>query len=451
MTRHAVVPAYLLGCLLLGGASAAGYIANLTLQLAALPLIGWALWSLAQERSPVSIRSPLLLLALLVVVMLAQLVPLPPEFWSALPGREPVTQGYRLLGVPLPWLPLSLTPDNALASLLWLLPAFAVFLATVVLGAFRGRWVAGVVVGTTILSVAVGALQVIGGDGGAGYFYKVTNRGQAVGFFANSNHNATLLLVAIPFLAALQATVLKRSGSPRSVSAIRLLVAAGFVIIGVGLLINSSLAGIGLGVPVALVSLLVFGRYRPAVSRALAGGTVLLSAAAIATIAVGPFDNNLFGAQQENVELSRQTSFALTWRAAREYLPFGSGVGSFQPIYRTQEPLASVTTTYMNHAHSDWLEILLETGLIGVALVGMFLFWWWRRVRDLWRGEQRDAFAQAAAIATATMMLHSLVDYPLRTAALSAVFAFCVGLIAGVRPYVRRSRGNASGARHLTL
>lgn len=36
MIRHTVVPVYLLACLLLGGASAAGFAANLALQIAAL-------------------------------------------------------------------------------------------------------------------------------------------------------------------------------------------------------------------------------------------------------------------------------------------------------------------------------------------------------------------------------------------------------------------------------
>lgn len=165
---------------------------------------------------------------------------------------------------------------------------------------------------------------------------------------------------------------------------------------------------------------------------------------------VGPFGNNLFGTQKTNADLSRQTSFALTFRAARAYFPIGSGTGSFQPVYRTQEPLASVGTTFMNHAHGDWLELLLETGVVGAAFAALFLGWWNVRVRAIWRAEGRDPFAQAAAIATAAMMLHSLVDYPLRTAALSAVFAACLGLMSGVRPHVRRSREPAT-ARHLTL
>lgn len=446
--RHAVVPVYLLACLLLGGASAAGLVANLLLQLAAIPLIGWACWQLAASGLPGQVRAPFALLCLLLVVMLFQLVPLPPAMWTLLPGRDAVVTGYRLLGVTLPWLPLSLTPAGAVASLLWLLPAVATLLAMLLLGAFRGRGIAAAIVAVTLVSVAVGALQVIGGD--SGYFYEITNFGVAVGFFANGNHNATLLLVSIPFLAALQAALLTRRRTQRSASAVRLLVGAAYAVILVGLAINASLAGIGLGVPVTLGTWLVFGRQRGMVRRALFAVTVLTSIAALLAIVVGPFGNNLFGKQDRNVEQSRQTSFTRTLHAAGDYFPFGSGVGSFQTVYHAYEPLDKVDPTYMNHAHSDWLEMLLETGLVGVALAAAFLAWWGGRVRAIWRAEEREPFAQAAVIATLAMMLHSVVDYPLRTAALSAVFAACVGLMSGVRPYVRRRRATTS-ARHLTL
>lgn len=446
--RHGMVPAYLMLCLLLGGASAAGLIANLVLQIIALPLIGWSVWQLLQTGPTPQLRSAVILLGLLVGVALLQLVPLPPALWTMLPGRGPVAEGYTLLGIPLPWLPLSLAPHNSVYSLLWLLPAFAVFLGIIALGAFRARGIAIVIVTVTLLAVTVGALQVIGGDGA--YFYEVTNFGQAVGFFSNSNHNATLLLICIPFLAALQETLLRRSKSSRNTSATRLLIGALYAVILVGVLINSSLAGIGLSVPVALGTWLTFGRQKPLVRRVLLIGTIVATAAAILMIAIGPFGNNLFGNQTANIEQSRQTSFALTFQAAREYFPIGSGLGSFQSVYHTQEPLASVTSTFMNHAHSDWLELLLETGLPGVLLIAAFLYWGARRARAIWGAEDRDQFAQAAVIAVIAVLLHSLVDYPLRTAALSAVFAACVALIAGARPYVRQ-RSKTSSARHLNL
>jgi len=201
---------------------------------------------------------------------------------------------------------------------------------------------------------------------------------------------------------------------------------------------------------VALTTWLTFSRQQRWVRRLLLAVTIAASLATLVVIAVGPFGNNLFGRQTQNVALSRQTSFALTWQASGHYLPVGSGSGSFQSVYRLQEPLSSVTTTFMNHAHSDWLELMLETGLVGAVLAALLLTWWVARVRATWRAEPPDRFAQAAAIASAAMLLHSVVDYPLRTAALSAVFAMCIALLAGARPYLRPGR-SAARARHLTL
>ena len=448
--RHALGPTYLAACLLLGGASAAGFAANLVLQLIALPIICAALMVLALDRPRNVSRVPLVLGAAIVAVMLLQLVPLPPTLWSALPGRAPVAEGFRLLGVPLPWLPLSLNPNGTVASLLWLLPAFASLLAIMTLGAFRGSLISWALIIVTTLAVALGALQLVGGRSSGAYIYQITNYGQAVGFFANSNHMATLLLVSIPFLGALQLSLLRRARSARNVSAVRLLMAAMFVVFVVGLLTNFSLAGLGLSVPVVLVSFLSFRRKQGKPRWWMLGVALAVSAAAIATIVIGPFGNNLIGEQRDYQQLSRQTSFRLTLKAAGEYLPFGSGVGSLQQVYRTQEPLDDVISVFMNHAHSDWLELLLETGLVGIVLAALFLLWWVVRVRQIWGAANPDYYARAGAIATGTIMLHSVVDYPLRTAAISAIFAVSVGLMSDARPFTRR-RNAGQTTKHLTL
>jgi O-antigen ligase len=449
MTRRALVPVYLLACLLFGGSNAAGFIPNLALQLAALPLIGVALWQMFRSDTPPPIRTVSIFLALVVAIGVLQLVPLPPAIWTWLPGRASVVEGYRLIDVPLPWLPLSLAPEMTLFDLLWLLPAMATLLAMVALGAFRGQSIAAVIIGVTLVSIMVGAMQMIG-ESDASYFYESTSRGAAVGFFANSNHNATLMLVSIPFLAALQAVMLRKGLSSRKASPIRLLVGAAYLVIFVGLIMNKSLAGIGIGLPVALGSWLVFGRQSSRFRRPLILLSAFASVAAVLIIIIGPFDNNLFGHQTANVELSRQTSFAITFKAAMDYFPFGSGLGSFQPVYAQYEPLSTVTPTFMNHAHSDWLELLLETGLPGVLLAALVLLWGVGRAREILKPDNSDFFAKAAVIAASAILLHSVVDYPLRTAAISAIFAACVALIAGARPYVQRSK-KASSARHLEL
>jgi hypothetical protein len=77
--------------------------------------------------------------------------------------------------------------------------------------------------------------------------------------------------------------------------------------------------------------------------------------------------------------------------------------------------------------------------------------WWARRALVIWRADEPDHFARAATIASAAIIAHSIVDYPLRTAAISAVFAVCLALMAEARPWVRqRDRRQSNEARHLS-
>ena len=91
----------------------------------------------------------------------------------------------------------------------------------------------------------------------------------------------------------------------------------------------------------------------------------------------------------------------------------------------------------MNHVHGDYIEIVLETGAAGFLLILLFLIWWARRVAAIWGSEDKDVFARAATIASAAILAHSVVDYPLRTAAISAIFAMCCALMAEPRAKVR--------------
>ena len=113
--RIAVIPLYLLLCLVLGGASGGGILVNMLLQLLAIPLILWSLLAHRGSPLPTAGRQLLILLFLAMLLVVAQLVPLPPSIWTDLPGRGWIAEGYRALGLALPWLPLSLAP-HATAS-----------------------------------------------------------------------------------------------------------------------------------------------------------------------------------------------------------------------------------------------------------------------------------------------------------------------------------------------
>lgn len=451
---RALAPGYLLLCLVLGGASAAGLTANLLLQLIAIPIL-CAAFLVDQDiiAAPAS-RTLSLLAAALIAVFAIQLLPLPPAIWTALPGREAVSAGFAMLGQPLPWLPLSLAPGNTLASLIWLLPAFAVLLAIIRIGAFRATWIAWTIVAVALVSVALGAVQVAGDAGSPAYFYRITNFGQAVGFFSNANHQATLLLITIPFLAALLGRALDRRVVRREAQAQVLLIGAAFLIVAVGLLISGSLAGIGLGIPVAAASVMLVRLRTRTVPVWAAPVLLVLSIGAVALVLSEPFGNNLTSSEAErHPSLSRATSFTNTLAATSNYFPAGSGIGSFLDVYRQQENPAKVITIYMNHAHSDWLEVLLETGILGIVVFLLFLLWFLPRAFAIWRRDDHDPFARAATVAVAAVLAHSVVDYPLRTAAIGAVFATCLALMNEPRERVlarRSSRKDAAAARHVT-
>lgn len=448
---NVLVPAYLCLCLLLGGASSAGLWANTLLQLLAIPILLWA--ALPRKAAPLSRagRQLLVIMGLMLLVAAVQLVPLPPAIWSALPGRDHVAEAFRVAGQPLPWLPISLYPYATIASLLWLLPALAILLALLRRGIGEPALFGWALVAVMAAAVLVGAMQIAGGRDSPLYFYQITNPGVTVGFFSNANHMATLLLVALPFLAAIYAVAVRKGRNKPSTGPLVILLISAFGLVAVGLVINGSLAGLGLMLPVALASLLML-LIRRKLPRWAVPTVALVTAASLAVVLLGPFDNNLFGDVASTSSESRAKAFGITLAAAMDYLPFGSGVGTFQSVYPMYEVPVEVTRTYMNHAHSDYIELFLETGIAGLVLILLFLLWWGRQTMQIWRLAEPNHFARAATIASGAILAHSVVDYPLRTVAISAVFAVCCALMAtpGLRPGRSAPARESRPARHLT-
>ena len=200
--RSAVAPLYLFACLLLGG-SAQSIWGNMLLQLAGVAIIAWAAVAPADAPLPRAAKALLLLAIVAVAVVALQAVPLPPSFWAH-GARARIAEGYQLLGVPVPSLPVSLTPYASLSELLCLIPPLAIFCAIVRLNAYRVSWLAAALLAGSVAGIMLGALQVVSaGSTSPWYLYLETNVGLAVGFFANANHMADLLLIAFPFVAAI--------------------------------------------------------------------------------------------------------------------------------------------------------------------------------------------------------------------------------------------------------
>ena len=452
--RVLVVPLFVLACLLLGGSTRSAW-PNMALQLGAIAILAWAGLSAPRAQAGAPGRNLTALCVAVVALMVLQIIPLPPGIWTKLPGRDLVVQGYLLLGQPLPWLPLSLAPYDTMASALWLLPPLAILAAMLRLAAYRELWLAIALGAAAFAGVLLGVLQVTSGDilNSPYYLYAVTNNGQATGFFANSNHMATLLIATIPFMVALLGV--KRSGKRyMQKDAGRFAILGGAILVLLfGLALNPSTAGIGLGVAVVAASLLIGTSLGARWARWGIAGVAALGVAAVVAIFASPLENSLAAAGADQSYSTRSTSFSNSLRAVADTFPVGTGSGSFASVYPAYEDPDVVDRWYVNHVHNDYIELVLETGLAGLLLILLFLLWWAGQAIAIWRAPVIDHFARAASVASGAILVHSMVDFPLRTSAIAAVFAMCVALMAGSRLRLkgRASAGNAQGARHLTV
>lgn len=428
--RQLTAPTYLLACLVIGGSVQMIWF-SAALQLAAIALIAWAVVNRSNSPLPREARKLLVLVGLIVAIVIFHLVPFPAAVWGALPGRGPVLLGLAQMGLKPGWQSLSLAPYDTLTAGLALLPPLGMIAAIVLLRAYSRSGLAIALLLGGVLNLMLGVLQV-GDSSGAERFYiqPQHNGGVASGFFANPNHMATLLLLCIPFLAALyRSQVNAASGRSRRSLGLAVALIAGALLALFGLVMDRSGAGIALSIPVVLTSVMIVVRPPRPIARAMVTVTLLAIVAFVGVLAL-PVDRLPFNVGKPASISTRQVFFTTGLRVARDYFSVGSGIGTFEHVYRMQEDPRTIDLgVFVNHAHDDYVEMLIETGILGLLLVGLFLVWFLRNCVRLARKAPPDPYALAGAIAAATILLHSVVDYPLRTSAIAVCFAASLAML----------------------
>ena len=107
----------------------------------------------------------------------------------------------------------------------------------------------------------------------------------------------------------------------------------------------------------------------------------------------------------------------------RQHLWFGTGLGTFPTIYPAYRSFYS--ESFVNAGHNDYLQLIVETGLLG-ALAFLSFVWIYtrrfaRRVRE-WPFDQLATLQMAAAISCLGLLVHSVVDFNLHIPANAALF-----------------------------
>lgn len=409
---------------LAGGASRADVLGQIVVRSVAwLSLIVLAL---AGSRPTLGQARPVALLLLATIALpLIQLIPLPPGLWDSLPGRSGLAAVTPLSGIPAPWRPISLVPGATLNALFSLIVPLAIFLLITSLDERERARLPGILLGLVVASMIVGLAQFSGISFNNPFINETA--GRVNGTFANPNHFALFLAIGC-LLAPAWALGGKRRPGWRVAVALGLLPL--FVLT---ILASGSRAGILLGVIGTCLGLLLeqsairrmTRNYPRWVLPALIFG-ILATLAAFVFVSVAADRaqsiNRLFAG--DTGQDMRARGFPTVVAMIREYFPIGTGLGSFDPIFRLHEPFGLLKILYFNHAHDDFLEIILDTGLAGGLLLVAACGWWAVRSIRIWTGSGDTTGRTPAKLGSAMLLLvlvASVVDYPARTPTIMAM------------------------------
>jgi len=414
---------------LAGGASRADVAGQVVTRAAATAALVFAL--LFGERPSFSEhRAVLLFLICAIALPVLQLIPMPPALWQALPGRDVIAHAAQLAGESQPWRPVSMVPSATVNAATSLIVPTAVLLCLSGLRATERPWLLGAVLLLITASMLVGLIQF----SGSRFPQPLINYTNDVsGTFANRNHFAVYLA-----LGCLVLPVWAFAGRRRP--AWRVPVAGGlFLLLVLTILASGSRAGM-----VAAAIGMVVGPFmiREDLRRALHGQPRWVLPVVVATlvgvIVVFVLLSTMLGRavsvdrlMAEDVGRDmRSRGLPTVLAMVTHYFPFGTGLGTFDPMFRLNEPFELLKLTYFNQAHDDYLGLVLDAGLPGAVAVISALIWWLWASWTVWLRSSPDRSSNlGAGVATGRlgssmlfiMFLASAVDYPVRTPLMMAL------------------------------
>jgi len=252
-----------------------------------------------------------------------------------------------------------------------------------------------------------GILQFFSFNGKIYWFREIRYGRNVFGPYVNRNHFAGLMELIIPIGLAVWFL--------RAVSRDRLLLVVLFTTIPVGALFLSASRGgiLSFVFQFCLLALLIsiqkaHRKWLPA-----AAGAVMLVGMFVTWLgyerALGRF-GQLWG--QEISENVRTRMFADTWRIFLDHPWVGTGLGTFVTVY--PQYASSYEGRLVDHAHNDYVEMMAETGMVGVICSLAFIVILFRTALSNLRPHGNSfslAIRIGSLVACSGLLLHSLVDF----------------------------------------
>jgi len=369
-------------------------------------------------------------------IHLLQLIPLPRFFLRLI---APGTEGFLYaVGVQSKFAPITLVPDETVRALLLSTACAAVLVMAAKGVAKRNQLMALFVVfilGGVFQSI-YGMSERFSGHNYVLWYPKVAYLESATGTFISRNHFAAVLEMALGASFGMIVYRIIRSRDSKTHRSWglqeRVIVHAvgGLLILG-GLMASLSRAGIA----VALLSLICVGVGLGVVhsrrSTIMAVAVLLIGTLGFAFwIGAQPLAERI---DQLPEEMTEETGRFAVWKntsaAYQEFLLLGSGGGTYEQVfYRFRSN--NIPWRY-DHAHNEFLEDRVETGILGVLarIAGLFAaFVTIGRLMSMRRSRLARALAIGGLVGCSAVVLHALFDFPWRNPAVALQFHILLGL-----------------------
>src|SRR5450631_1897201 len=277
------------------------------------------------------------------------------------------------------------------------------------------------------------------------WFYPLTHGGAIYGSYVNHNHYAGLmeLLVPIPLVLSLARLVGEKERIAAGIAAA--------IMVGTIFLSGSRGGMIAIFVELIVFAVVLF-RQRVVLLRQKKGKRIALSMAAFAIVLVSLLawlGGKELTSRVSSISTETHTELSGGMRLSIDrdaFLMFrnkpllGWGLGTFPTVY--PQFRSFYTNFFVNEAHNDYLQLLVETGLVGFATMIWFLVVLYRRAVPKiggWMTDVNGAVTLVCMLGLSGILVHSLVDFNLQIPANAALFyVFCT--IAAAPPLLQRSR-----------
>ena len=256
-------------------------------------------------------------------------------------------------------------------------------------------------------------LQSVTSSGGAIYWRATLGTNTSFGSYVNHNHYAGLIELLLPF----GLMIIFTSGRPGGVLVLQIF---GAIMMAASVFLSKSRGGM-IAVCVEIIFFAIIWMRFFSAKRALAA--LMIFAAIMAAILAWIAPEQVIARMSDLHDPARLLIHRDSIKIFLAHPLFGSGFGTFANTFRHYRIFFD--GFFVNHAHDDYLELVIETGLAGFATAMWFLVIVYREGFRNLRGAKRSEpamLSSAAMVGCTGVLVHSFLDFNLHVPANAALF-----------------------------